>query len=175
MADQFIPKMLFQYTFMSPARYRDPVKIWTTVSEASNVLSAAYTLSGRHWSEKNKQLFKNPFAQFLKVEANLTKIWTVAEKSSVAAHVNAGALWAYGNSRFAPYTEQFYVGGANSIRAFNARQIGPGRYRSTQRRRSYVEQTGDIKFQMNLESSPADGFALWSGLPRCWQCLDDAL
>ena len=67
MADQFIPKMLFQYTFMSPARYRNPVKIWTTVSEASNVLSAAYTLSGRHWSEKNKQLFKNPFAQFLKV------------------------------------------------------------------------------------------------------------
>ena len=146
--------MLFQYTFMSPARYRNPVKIWTTVSEASNVLSAAYTLSGRHWSEKNKQLFKNPFAQFLKVEANLTKIWTVAEKSSVAAHVNAGALWAYGNSRFAPYTEQFYVGGANSIRAFNARQIGPGRYRSTQRRRSYVEQTGDIKFQMNLEYRP---------------------
>ena len=154
MADQFIPKMLFQYTFMSPVRYRNPVKIWTTVSEASNVLSAAYALSGRHWSEKDKQLFKNPFAQFLKAEANLTKIWTVAEKSSVAAHVNAGTLWAYGNSRFAPYTEQFYVGGANSIRAFNARQIGPGRYRSTQRRRSYVEQTGDIKFQMNLEYRP---------------------
>ena len=71
-----------------------------------------------------------------------------------AAHVNLGTLWAYGNSRFAPYTEQFYVGGANSIRAFNARQIGPGRYRSTQRRRSYVEQTGDIKIQFNLEYRP---------------------
>ena len=154
LADQFIPKMLFQYTFMSPARYKSPIKVWTTVSEASNILSAGYAVFGRHWSEKDKKLFKNPFAQFIKIDANMTKVWSLSEKSSVAAHVNVGTLWAYGNSRFAPYTEQFYVGGANSIRAFNVRQIGPGRYRSTQRRRSYVEQTGDIKFQCNVEYRP---------------------
>ena len=154
LADQFIPKMMFQHTFMSPARYKSPIKIWTTVSEASNILSAGYAVFGRRWSEKDKKLFKNPFAQFVKIDANLTKVWSLGEKSGIAAHVNLGTLWAYGNSRFAPYTEQFYVGGANSIRAFNARQIGPGRYRSTQRRRSYVEQTGDIKLQFNLEYRP---------------------
>lgn len=154
LADQFIPKMMFQHTFMSPARYKSPIKIWTTVSEASNILSAGYAAFGRRWSEKDKKLFKNPFAQFVKIDANLTKVWSLGEKSGIAAHVNLGTLWAYGNSRFAPYTEQFYVGGANSIRAFNARQIGPGRYRSTQRRRSYVEQTGDIKIQFNLEYRP---------------------
>ena len=154
LADQFIPKMVFQYTFMSPAHYKSPLKAWATVSEASNLLSAGYAAFGRSWSEKEKQLFKNPYAQFLKVDANLTKVWSLGEKSGIAAHVNLGSLWAYGNSRFAPYTEQFYVGGANSIRAFNARQIGPGRYRSTQRRRSYVEQTGDIKLQFNLEYRP---------------------
>lgn len=154
LADQFIPKMMFQHTFMSPAHYKSPIKIWTTVSEASNILSAGYAAFGRRWSEKDKKLFKNPFAQFVKIDANLTKVWSLGEKSGIAAHVNLGTLWAYGNSRFAPYTEQFYVGGANSIRAFNARQIGPGRYRSTQRRRSYVEQTGDIKIQLNLEYRP---------------------
>ena len=154
LADQFIPKMMFQHTFMSPARYKSPIKIWTTVSEASNILSAGYAAFGRRWSEKDKKLFKNPFAQFVKIDANLTKVWSLGEKSGIAAHVNLGTLWAYGNSRFAPYTEQFYVGGANSIRAFNARQIGPGRYRSTQLRRSYVEQTGDIKIQFNLEYRP---------------------
>nr|WP_204865570.1 BamA/TamA family outer membrane protein [Prevotella melaninogenica] len=154
LADQFIPKMMFQHTFMSPARYKSPIKIWTTVSEASNILSAGYAAFGRRWSEKDKKLFKNPFAQFVKIDANLTKVWSLGEKSGIAAHVNLGTLWAYGNSRIAPYTEQFYVGGANSIRAFNARQIGPGRYRSTQLRRSYVEQTGDIKIQLNLEYRP---------------------
>ena len=56
LADQFIPKMLFQYTFMSPARYKSPIKVWTTVSEASNILSAGYAAFGRHWSEKDKKL-----------------------------------------------------------------------------------------------------------------------
>ena len=78
----------------------------------------------------------------------------MAEKSSIAFHANTGAVWAYGNSKVTPYTEQFFVGGANSIRAFNARQIGPGSYRSSFQRRSYVEQTGDLKLQMNLEYRP---------------------
>lgn len=154
LANQFIPKMVFQYNFMSPAHYKSPVNMWVTVSEASNILSTGYAVFGRSWSEKEKQLFKNPYAQFVKVDANFTKVWGLGDKSGIAAHANLGALWAYGNSRFAPYTEQFYVGGANSIRAFNARQIGPGRYRSTQQRRSYVEQTGDIKLQLNLEYRP---------------------
>lgn len=154
MADQFIPKMMFQYTHMSPSNYRNPIKFWATVSEASNILAATYAATGHRWSEKNKQLFKNPFAQFFKVELNFTKIWALAEKSSIAFHANTGAAWAYGNSKVTPYTEQFFVGGANSIRAFNARQIGPGRYRSSYRNRSYVEQTGDLKFQMNLEYRP---------------------
>ena len=39
-----------------------------------------------------------------------------------------GVIWAYGNKTIAPYSEQFYVGGANSIRAFTVRSIGPGRF-----------------------------------------------
>lgn len=154
LANQFIPKMVFQYNFMSPSHYKSPVNFWINVSEASNILSAGYAAFGKSWSEKDKKLFKNPYAQFVKVDANFTKVWGFGDKSGIAAHANLGTLWAYGNSRFAPYTEQFYVGGANSIRAFNARQIGPGCYRSTQLRRSYVEQTGDIKLQLNLEYRP---------------------
>ena len=88
MADQFIPKMMFQHTFMSPASYRSPVKVWTTVSEASNLLSAGYAIAAGKWSEKGKELFKNPFAQFVKVETNATKVWALTEKSSIALHGN---------------------------------------------------------------------------------------
>ena len=154
LADQFIPKMVFQYNYMSPAHYKNPIKIWATISEASNILSAGYSLFGRHWNEKNKKIFKNPYAQFIKLDANFTKIWTIGEKNSIASHINLGTIWTYGNRDVAPYTEEFYVGGANSIRAFNVRKIGPGRYRSTQHTRSYVEQIGDIKIQCNLEYRP---------------------
>lgn len=154
MADQFIPKALFQYTYQSPSGYANPIRWWSTVSEASNVIALGYLASGEKWNKRGKTMFKNPFAQFVKIETNFTKLWALSGKSSIAAHANAGVVWAYGNSRFAPYSEQFFVGGANSIRAFNVREIGPGTYRSASLVRSYVEQTGEVKVQANVEYRP---------------------
>ena len=63
-----------------------------------------------------------------------------------------GIIWAYGNKLIAPYSEQFYVGGANSIRAFTIRSLGPGRFHPAQDASySYVDETGDIKLEANLE------------------------
>ncbi len=59
---------------------------------------------------------------------------------------------AYGNASQVPYAEQFYVGGANSIRAFTVRSIGPGSYHAPQDvRDSYFDQTGTFKFEFNVE------------------------
>lgn len=154
MEDQFVPKAQFSYDYRSPLDYRNPIVWWTTVSEASNLLSLAYAACGERWSEKGKTMFKNPYAQFFKIESNLTKTWRLSEYTALVGHINAGVLWCYGNSDFAPYTEQFYVGGANSIRAFNVRSIGPGRYYPANRRNSYIEQTGDLKLLANLEYRP---------------------
>ena len=154
MEDQFVPKIQFSYDYRSPLTYRNPISWWTTVSEASNLLSLGYAAFGEKWSEKGKTMFKNPYAQFFKVETNFTKTWLLSEKTSLVGHVNAGILWCYGNSDFAPYSELFYVGGANSVRAFNVRSIGPGKYYPESRRLSYVEQTGDVKFQLNMEYRP---------------------
>lgn len=154
MADQFIPKMSLSYSYCSPESCVNPISWWTTVSEASNILSLGYSAFGEKWDKEDKTMFKNPFAQFVKVETNFTKTWFLTEHSSVAAHVNGGIVYAYGNSSVAPYTEQFYVGGANSIRAFNVRSVGPGKYRPANNLSSYVEQTGDIKFLANVEYRP---------------------
>lgn len=151
MRDQFVPKMSYSYTYVSASKYRSPISWKTTVSEAGNILAAGYAVSGKGWSEKDKEMFKNPFAQFLKLETDFVKLWRLAEYTSVVGHVNAGVVWSYGNTTNAPYYEQFYVGGANSVRAFNVRSVGPGKYVPTGGRFSYVDQTGDIKFQCNLE------------------------
>ena len=90
----------------------------------------------------------------MKVETDFTKTWQLSDHSSLAAHVGGGVICPLGNSDYSPYTELFYVGGANSIRAFNVRAVGPGRYRSKEKSWSYVEQTGDIKILMNLEYRP---------------------
>ena len=151
MADQFVPKMRYTFTYQSRSTFRNPIYWQVSVSEASNLLSLGYLACGEKWNEKGKTMFKNPYAQFLKVETDYRKTWQVSDHSQLVGHVNAGVIWSYGNASAAPYSEQFYVGGANSIRAFNVRSIGPGRYYTNQSRLSYMAQTGDIKRQANVE------------------------
>ena len=157
MADQFVPKMRYSYTYSSPEKFRSPIFWQTTVSEASNLVALGYLAAGRKWNEKGKTMFRNPFAQFVKIETDFSKSWRIAEHSNIVAHLSAGLIWSYGNAESAPYSEQFYVGGANSIRAFNIRSIGPGSYHpvdDTDSRISYMDQTGDIKLQANIEYRP---------------------
>ncbi|MBQ4210417.1 MAG: BamA/TamA family outer membrane protein, partial [Prevotella sp.] len=75
----------------------------------------------------------------------------LSSHTQLVSHLDFGIIWSYGNSSAAPYTEQFYVGGANSIRAFTVRSIGPGSYEPSSKSSSYLDQTGDIKFLANLE------------------------
>ena len=155
MRDQFIPKMQYVYTYTSPKTYRNPLWWQTTVSESGNILSLGEMVAGNKWSKKNKELFKNPYAQFFKLETELVKTWQLTEHSSLVAHGDLGMLWAYGNSGEAPYSEQFYVGGANSIRAFTVRSIGPGSYHNAESAtNNYLDQTGDLKLLGNLEYRP---------------------
>ena len=151
MRNQFVPKIKYTYTYTSPSAYANPIVWETSVTEAGNILSLFYAAAGKKLNEKEKDLFGNPFAQFLKLNTSLRKTWQLGYKSQLVGHVAAGVLWAYGNSERAPYNEQFYVGGANSIRAFTVRSIGPGKYVAPNTTYAYLDQTGDIKLEMNLE------------------------
>jgi len=151
MRNQFVPKIKYTYTYTSPSTCRNPIYWETSATEAGNILSLIYMAAGKRFNEKEKDLFGNPFAQFLKLTTNFRKTWQLTNKSQLVGHVGAGVLWAYGNSTTAPYSEQFYVGGANSIRAYTIRSIGPGKYVAPSSNYSYLDQTGDIKLEANLE------------------------
>jgi outer membrane protein assembly factor BamA len=76
----------------------------------------------------------------------------VGAKSSIAARLMGGILYSYGNQTVAPYSEQFYIGGANSIRAFTVRSLGPGSFHpDAANNYGYIDQTGDIKLEANVE------------------------
>ncbi|MCD8282187.1 MAG: BamA/TamA family outer membrane protein, partial [Prevotella sp.] len=154
MKDQFIPKMRYTFAYSSPASYLSPITWSVTLSEASNIISLIYMAAGKGWNDKDKSLIKNPYAQFVKAETDFTKSWRLSGHGSLVGHIGAGVIYSYGNSDDAPYSEQFYVGGANSVRAFTVRAIGPGRYHTSDRGLSYAGQTGDIKFTANLEYRP---------------------
>ena len=152
MQDYFIPEMRYTYTYTSPVELLNPIRWETTLSESGNVVSLFYLLAGHDWNEKDKKLFKNPYSQFLKLETDFTKTWRLNSSSNLVGHINAGYIWTYGNSDWVPNSEMFYVGGANSIRAFSVRGVGPGAVRSFgQHAFDYIFRNGSIKFVSNIE------------------------
>lgn len=153
LSDQFIPSQSYTLTYDNSFRKRKNRLWWeNSLTSAGNVTSLIYAAFGQKFTEKDKKLLGTPFAQFLKYSSEVRNTIWFNDMHQLAFRAMGGIIWSYGNKTIAPYTEQFYVGGANSIRAFTIRSIGPGRYRPSESNTySYVDQTGDIKLEANME------------------------
>lgn len=152
MRNQFVPSMQYNLTISSPRSARNPRALTLTFKEAGNLTSGIYAASGQSFSRKDKNLFGVPFAQYLKATAEFTdRIKLFDTRTYLAARMMLGAVVSYGNATIAPYSDLFSIGGANSIRAFSLRSIGPGSYNPARGGYSYIDQMGDLKFEANLE------------------------
>lgn len=93
------------------------------------------------------------FAQFTKVTLDLRRYWSLGS-TTIATRAIAGAGLSYGNSSELPYIKQYLIGGSNSLRAFQLRGLGPGNFvrsSNTTFNQQFVDQTGDLKLELNVE------------------------
>lgn len=146
----FIPKIEYTYTYDRDVTPRDHINFTASFAEAGNIASGIWSLFG---VKGTKKLLGTPFSQFVKLQGQV--IWTrhFGQESALATRLFLGAAHAYGNRDELPYREQFYVGGSNSVRAFNVRTLGPGSYhhQTDTLRHSFYDQTGTFKFEANAE------------------------
>ncbi len=152
--NQFIPAVEYTFTYDNSARRKVRNSIWwqTTVASAGNLTSVVYRAFGKPFSQREKKMLGVPFAQFLKLNSEFRYHYRIDRNQVIASRVAAGVVWSYGNMVTAPYTEQFYIGGANSVRAFAARNIGPGGYPPDEDNKySFINHVGDIRLEANVE------------------------
>ena len=151
--DQFIPAMQYTYVYDNTNKpYRNKTKIEASVTSAGNITSLIFAAFGKPLDQKNKSIFGNPYAQFVKATAELRQLWKINSNQYIATRIMAGAIHSYGNSEYAPYSEQFYIGGSNSLRAFTVRSVGPGSYRPDNANSyTYLDETGTFKLELNAE------------------------
>lgn len=150
---QFIPQLSYTYTY---DRFFEREKInginfTATFTEAGNLFDVIYKACG---VKGEKKLFGTPFSQFVKGQVQLVYTRRLIRNTEnwLVSRILIGAEHAYGNSSEVPYAEQFYIGGANSIRAFTVRSIGPGSYRPPESlKNGYFDQTGTFKLELNSE------------------------
>lgn len=146
---QFIPQMIYTYTYDRQLNPADNINFTFSVQEAGNIFWGLWRACGKRGE---KRLFGTPFSQFVKGQAQVVWNRRLWGDHHLVSRVAIGAEHAYGNSTQVPYAEQFYVGGANSIRAFTVRSLGPGSYHApSDTPDDYFDQTGTFKLEANVE------------------------
>lgn len=94
------------------------------------------------------KIFGIPFSQYIKPDIDVSFHQVLDKNNTMVYRIASGIGFPFGNSSALPFEKSFFSGGANSIRAWNARTLGPGSY---QRGFDIIEQSGDIKIEANIE------------------------
>lgn len=147
---QFLPQIMYTYNYDRVFSGVNSLSWTATAQEAGGAFCGIWRLCGQ---KHEKRLFGIPISQFFKVSGQLVYGRRLGYSDTwLYGRVASGVAHAYGNSSQVPYAEQFWVGGANSIRAFTVRSLGPGSYRpKADRNGNYFDQTGTFKFEANVE------------------------
>ena len=122
------------------------------VESAGNVLYGFSNLFGASRNDQGQYtLFNIAYAQYLKGDFDISKSFRFDDRNSLALHFGIGVAYPYGNSTILPYEKRYFSGGANSVRGWSVRELGPGRFTGGDGRIDFINQTGDIKLDLNAE------------------------
>jgi len=120
-----------------------------TTETAGNLLHAVDNISGSQKTENSYyEHFGVRYAQYFRLDVDLRHFWEIAGKNTVAVRLAAGTGIPYGNSEALPFEKGFWLGGANDMRGWKFRSLGPGTYSSQSIR---YDRTGDIMIQGSFE------------------------
>ena len=152
--NHFIMSMGYTYNFTnySPQnRQRDTHSLRASVEFAGNLLNAFSHLFG---ATKNAdgcyELFGTEYAQYVKLDFDYSKAIVLDSRNKLAYHVGVGVGVPYGNSDYLPFERAYFSGGANSVRGWSVRELGPGGI-PKDLIFSYALQNGDIRLDLNVE------------------------
>ena len=158
--DHFIMRMgySFYHTNKQPASLlgkQFQTNIYTiraSAETAGNLLYAGSKIFGQKREDNDSyKLFGIRYSQYFKAEADYSFTHRFSERSSIAFHIGAGVAVPYGNSIVIPFEKRFYAGGANSVRGWGVRTLGPGSYDSSNSQAKFINQCGDIRLDANVE------------------------
>lgn len=145
--DMLIMKTGFGFTY-NTARHA----LRFNVETGGNMLALSSHMFG---SKKNAQgqykVFNIAYAQYAKADIDYTRALKIDTHNSLILHTALGIAYPYGNSRVLPFEKRYFSGGANSVRGWGVRRLGPGKFKGKDGQIDFINQTGDIKIDVNLE------------------------
>lgn len=156
--DRFIVRTGYSYVYNSAGRalmnnslMGNSYTIRLNFESAGNLLYALARMGGIGKKNDNGEytLLNIPFAQYLKGDFDFAKNWMIDNRNAIVFHFGAGVAVPYGNASIIPFEKRYFSGGANSVRGWSVRNLGPGSYDGDGK--IFLNKTGDIKLDANLE------------------------
>ena len=145
--DMFIMKTGFGYSYNNGR-----VAIKTNLETAGNLLNlGSKVFDAERDGDGHYRVFNIAYAQYVKGDVDFTCNLMPAYKDQLVFHCGFGIAYPYGNSTVLPFEKRYFSGGANSVRGWSVRSLGPGRYKGYDGNINFITQTGDMKLDMNLE------------------------
>lgn len=153
--NQFIAGMGYTYsysTYNPSVKRRDIHSFRASIESAGNLLYGLSSLLDKKKEESGSyELFGIYYAQFIKGDVDYGKTLFVDQNNSLAWHVGFGLAYPYSNSSILPFEKRYYAGGANGVRGWAVRTLGPGSYQPVSGRTTFYEQSGDVKLDLSME------------------------
>jgi outer membrane protein assembly factor BamA len=151
--NQFIVSSGYSYTFNSynpQYRQRNTHSLRISAASAGNVLYAASSIIKADKGDNGHyKLFGIDYSQYLKGDLDFSKGIVVDDRNRLAFHLGVGLAYPYGNAERIPFERRYFSGGANSVRGWAVRSLGPGSMPKDSA--SFATQAGDIRLDVNLE------------------------
>ena len=145
--DPFIMKMGFGITYNN-----DKLALRANVETAGNLLGAFANMASFRKNDVGQHtLFNIAYAQYVKFDFDFTKQIRFDTHNVLALHGAFGIAYPYGNSTVLPFEKRYFSGGANSVRGWGVRELGPGKFKGTDGRIDFINQTGDMKLDLSAE------------------------
>ena len=145
--DLFITKIGFGYVYNNGR-----IAVKTNVETSGNVLHLGSHVFGAGKDDRGQyRLFNIAFAQYAKADVDFTRRFALDYSSQLVLHVGFGVAYPYGNSTVLPFEKRYFSGGANSVRGWSVRSLGPGSFKGSDGAIDFINQTGDMKLDLNAE------------------------
>ena len=123
-----------------------------TAETAGNLLYGISHLIGqKREPDDSYKVIGTRYSQYVKLDGDFAITHYINQRSSIAFHAGLGVAVPYGNSTVLPFEKRFYSGGANSVRGWGVRTLGPGSFDGKKAQNSFIYQCGDIRLDLNLE------------------------
>lgn len=130
----------------------DTYAIKMNAETAGNVLDIGAQLLDTQTDEQGRRtLFNIAYAQYVKADLEYTRNIKLDYDNTLVLHAGLGIAYPYGNSTVLPFEKRYFSCGANSVRGWSVRGLGPGKYSGRDGRIDFINQTGDLKLDLNVE------------------------